>query len=80
MFRFLMQAEADFGIRLAEAAGGDLRNAIPRESYSVILVPEIKAEEFENFVKGYEKMYRANLLKQNLILVLHVKRLKFLQK
>lgn len=59
MFRFLMQAEADFGIRLAEAAGGDLRNAIPRESYSIILLPEIKTKEFEKFVKGYEKMYRA---------------------
>jgi dipeptidase D len=59
MFRFLMQAEADFGIRMAEASGGNLRNAIPRESYSVILVPEIKATEFESFVKGYEKMYRA---------------------
>jgi len=58
MFRFLMQAESDFGIRLAEAAGGDLRNAIPRESYSVVLVPEIKAKEFEKFVKDYEKMYR----------------------
>lgn len=59
MFRFLMQAESDFGIRLAEAAGGDLRNAIPRESYSVVLVPGIKAKDFEKFVKGYEKMYRA---------------------
>src|SRR5664280_469199 len=59
MFRFLMQAESDFGIRLAEAAGGDLRNAIPRESYSIVLVPETKAKEFEKFVKGYEKMYRA---------------------
>ena len=59
MFRFLMQAEADFGIRLAEAAGGDLRNAIPRESYSILLIPEIKAEEFEKFVVGYEKMYKA---------------------
>jgi dipeptidase D len=59
MFRFLMQAESDFGIRMAEASGGDLRNAIPRESYSLILVPEIKAEEFEAFVKGYDKMYKA---------------------
>jgi len=58
MFRFLMQAESDFGIRLAEAAGGDLRNAIPREAYSIILVPEIKASEFNKFVKGYEKMYK----------------------
>jgi dipeptidase D len=59
MFRFLMQAESDFGIRLAEASGGDLRNAIPRESYSILLVPEIKAKEFEKFIKGYEKMYQA---------------------
>jgi len=59
MFRFLMQAESDFGIRLAEASGGDLRNAIPRESFAIVLVPEIKAKEFEKFVKDYEKMYRA---------------------
>jgi dipeptidase D len=59
MFRFLMQAESDFGIRLAEVMGGDLRNAIPREAVSILLVPEIKAKEFEKFVKGYEKMYRS---------------------
>jgi dipeptidase D len=59
LYRFLMQAEADFGIRLAESSGGDLRNAIPRESYSVVLVPEIKEKEFDTFVKGYEKIYRA---------------------
>jgi dipeptidase D len=59
LFRFLMQAESDFGIRLAEAAGGNLRNAIPRESYAVLLVASAKAKSFEKFVKGYEKMYRA---------------------
>jgi dipeptidase D len=59
MFRFMMQAESDFGIRISEASGGDLRNAIPRESTAIILVPEIKTAEFEKFVKGYEKMYRA---------------------
>lgn len=59
MFRFLMQAESDFKVRIAEAAGGDLRNAIPRESYSVVLVSSAKAKEFEKFVKGYDKMYKA---------------------
>jgi len=59
MFRFLMQAESDFGIRLSEASGGDLRNAIPRESIAVLLVPEKKTKEFEKFVKDYEKIYRA---------------------
>lgn len=57
--RFLMQAETDFGIRLSEIAGGDLRNAIPRESHAIMMVPGAKAKEFEDFVKGYEKMYRA---------------------
>lgn len=59
MFRFLMQAEHDFGIRLAESSGGDLRNAIPRESYTILLVPESKAAEFESFVGRYEKTYKA---------------------
>ena len=59
MFRFLMQAESDFAIRLGEAVGGDLRNAIPRESYSIVMVAESKAKDFEKFVKGYEKMYKA---------------------
>ena len=59
MFRFLMQAESDFNIRLAEAAGGDLRNAIPRESYSVVVVPGAQAKDFEKFVKKYDKMYKS---------------------
>jgi dipeptidase D len=58
MFRFLMQAESDFKIRLAEASGGDLRNAIPRESYSILLVAGSHAKEFEKFVREYDKMYK----------------------
>src|SRR4030043_1076088 len=58
MFRFLMQAESDFGARITETGGGDLRNAIPREAYCIILVAGAKAKMFEKFVKGYEKMYR----------------------
>jgi dipeptidase D len=59
LFRFMMQAESDFGIRIAEASGGNLRNAIPRESYAVIVVPSSKSSSFEKFVKNYEKMHRA---------------------
>jgi dipeptidase D len=59
LYRFLMHAETDFGIRLAEASGGDLRNAIPRESYAIVLVPEIKMHEFETFIKEYNKIYKA---------------------
>jgi dipeptidase D len=60
MFRFLMQAESDFGIRVAEAAGGDLRNAIPRESYSVVLVPEIKEGQFRKFVRAARRFTGQN--------------------
>lgn len=59
MFRFLMQAESDFGIRLADARGGDLRNAIPREAVATVVVPDIKLKEFMKFVKNYEKVYKA---------------------
>jgi dipeptidase D len=59
LYRFMMQAEADFGVRLSESSGGDLRNAIPREAKAVILVPEIKAAEFDDFVKGYNEIYKA---------------------
>lgn len=58
MFRFFQQAEHDFGMRISSYVGGDLRNAIPRESFGIIAVPEIKAAEFEKFVKGYEEIYR----------------------
>ena len=59
MFRFLMQAESDFGVRVSEASGGDLRNAIPREAMCLIAVQGKKAVQFEKFVRGYEKMYKA---------------------
>ncbi len=58
LFRFLMQAESDFKIRIAEAAGGDLRNAIPRESHAIVAVAKKKAPEFEKFVRNYEKIYK----------------------
>lgn len=58
MFRFLMQAESDFGIRVSEAAGGDLRNAIPREAHAVITVTGDKAQRFEEFIKKYQEIYR----------------------
>ncbi|MBE0677009.1 MAG: aminoacyl-histidine dipeptidase [Bacteroidales bacterium] len=58
LFRFLMQAEADYKIHVAEAMGGDLRNAIPREGHAVVCLPADKSGAFETFVKNYEKVYR----------------------
>lgn len=57
IFRFLMQAESDFDIRLAEAGGGDLRNAIPREAHAVVAVAADKVDEFKKFVNNYHMIY-----------------------
>jgi dipeptidase D len=62
LYRFLMHAETDFGLRLAETSGGDLRNAIPRESFAIVLVPEIKTHEFEKFIKEYDKIFKAEFM------------------
>jgi dipeptidase D len=58
IFRFLMQAEADFGIRMSEAGGGDLRNAIPREANVILTVPSAESKKFEDFVENYDTIYK----------------------
>ena len=58
LFRFLMQAESDLQVRLAEAMGGDLRNAIPRESKATVLVPDKNKKAFTGMVDSYREMYR----------------------
>jgi len=49
----LMEAADQFGLRLANINGGSLRNAIPRESFSVVLVPEGSKDDFLGFVSAY---------------------------
>lgn len=51
--RFLLDAETELGVRVSEMSGGDLRNAIPREAYALVIVPEIKSGEFETMVKDF---------------------------
>lgn len=58
LFRFLMQAEADFGIRVGKVSGGDLRNAIPREAHAVVCVPSDHCSKFEAFAGNYNGIYK----------------------
>ncbi len=58
LFRFLMQAESDLKVRLSEAGGGDLRNAIPRESRALVVVPAVSEPVFERMVVNYQDIYR----------------------
>jgi len=43
--RFLWQAIRKFGVRIADFNGGNLRNAIARESYAVVIVPSVQKEQ-----------------------------------
>lgn len=54
MNQLLQQATELFGLRLANIEGGSLRNAIPRESFAVVLIPESKKEGFKDFIASFE--------------------------
>ncbi|MGV8134261.1 MAG: aminoacyl-histidine dipeptidase [Mangrovibacterium sp.] len=43
--RFLAKAIRQFGVRIADFNGGNLRNAIAREAYTVIIVPHVQKEQ-----------------------------------
>lgn len=51
--RFLWNVNREIGLRLSAFDGGNLRNAIPREAYSVFLVPGDKAVELDKLFKTY---------------------------
>lgn len=59
--RLFWHASADFSLRLAKIDGGSLRNAIPREAYAEITIPEGNKQGFENFVKDYESLIKSEL-------------------
>lgn len=59
MFRFLKDAVANYEARLASIDGGSLRNAIPREAFAVITVPEEGIEEILDLISNYEQLYIA---------------------
>lgn len=50
--RVLLPLLRDMGVKLASIDGGSLRNAIPREAFAVILVPEDKVSQVEESVAG----------------------------
>lgn len=59
--RFLWTASDKFKIRLSHIDGGNLRNAIPRDSSAIFLVPAGKIQKAENYFKDFAKEYKAEL-------------------
>ncbi len=51
MNRILLGATEEFGLQISEIDGGSLRNAIPRESFAVVAVPQESSEKFKAFIK-----------------------------
>ena len=58
MNRLLFEAEK-FGLMVYSIDGGSLRNAIPRESVSVVVVPEGQVTAFEQYLKEFETILKA---------------------
>jgi len=54
LFRFLKTAVAENEIRLASFNGGTLRNAIPREAYAIVTLPEDGLADLAELVADYE--------------------------
>ncbi len=54
MFNLLKLLVRNFGVRLAAYRGGTLRNAIPREAFAVLTVPESRYEELVKYIKETE--------------------------
>jgi dipeptidase D len=61
LFRFMKAATKQFKMKLASVDGGSLRNAIPRESFAVVAVPEKHKEAFLAAIKEWEATFKAEL-------------------
>jgi dipeptidase D len=59
LFRFLRFAEKNFNIRISSIDGGSLRNAIPREAFAVVGVPNDKVQRFEAELKNHLNIYKS---------------------
>ncbi len=58
LFRFLKYAVANLGVRLSSVDGGSLRNAIPREAFAIVAVPEKNRDEFIKALKDHESIFK----------------------
>lgn len=58
MNRFLKVVVRDYEARIATIQGGSLRNAIPRESFVVLTIPEQLSDDLVDLVAEYESLFR----------------------
>ncbi len=58
LIQLLMQVADRFDARLAGFEGGNLRNAIPREAFAVVVVPQAIKDEFKAYIADFEENAR----------------------
>ncbi|GAA4817732.1 aminoacyl-histidine dipeptidase [Litoribaculum gwangyangense] len=61
MNRLLFDGFEKFGLRISEIDGGSLRNAIPRESYAVVVIDAIHEEVFNKEMEALAKTIKTEL-------------------
>ena len=61
IFRLLKEVIASYGVRLASIDGGSLRNAIPREAFAIVTVPDNNVIEFTETVEEFLTIYKSEL-------------------
>ncbi len=59
--RFLHVAAKKFGLRISSFEGGDMRNAIPRESEAIVTVPQQDTESFIAYLDKFQQILKAEL-------------------
>jgi dipeptidase D len=58
MNRFLKDVVSNYEARLSSIQGGSLRNAIPRESFVVLTIPEQLSDDLMDLTAEYEALFR----------------------
>ncbi len=58
LVRFLNRYNYKYNYELVEIEGGNMRNAIPREAYAIIMVPRAEAKTLKAEVANYQNIYR----------------------
>jgi len=58
MFQFLKEAVSKYEVRLSWIDGGSLRNAIPREAFAIVTLPEEDEKDFLKLAKKYLTIYK----------------------
>jgi len=61
LIRFLKTASQKYNLRLASFEGGSLRNAIPRESFTTLVLPEGQKEQFLKDLREFEQTLQREL-------------------